>query len=78
MMEAQVRCAMPTIIPADRWNFDPGKMDRGFQQNHGQELSTEAILESMDELDSRPETEELFRLICKSGQYVVGRHEENR
>ncbi len=69
---------MPTIIRSDKWNFDPENIERGFQQNHGQELTTQAILESMDELDARPETGELFRLICESGQYVAGRYEEKR
>lgn len=64
---------MPTIIPADRWEFDPDKLDTGFQPNHGCELTTESILHSMDEINARPETGELFRLIKESSQYAQGK-----
>ena len=64
---------MATIIPADKWNFDQAKINTGFQPNNGCVLTTEAILESMKEINSRPETKEFFDLIKKSDQYITGR-----
>lgn len=60
---------MPQVIH-DNINFDPEKIDTGFQPNHGQELTTEAILASMEALDKRPEMKKLFELIKQSGQYT--------
>lgn len=63
---------MPTVIHDDI-KFDPERIDTGFQPNHGQELTTEAILQSMAELDARPEMNKLFELIRESGQYAKGK-----
>ena len=65
---------MPTVIPASNWHFDPDKIDTGFQPNHGHELTTDALLRSMEEINARPETDELFRLIKESDQYACGRN----
>lgn len=64
---------MPTIISANKWDYDPQRIDTGFQPNHGQELSTERILASMKELNSRPEMDEIFRLLRDSSQYSAGK-----
>ena len=37
---------MPTVIH-DEIKLDPERMETGFQPNHGQELTTEAILKSI-------------------------------
>lgn len=57
---------MPTIIPADQWDFDPQSLDTGFQPNHGQELTTEAILASMEEVENREEMKTLDSLLKES------------
>lgn len=67
---------MPTTIPAHKWDYDPQRIETGFQPNHGQELSTERILASMEELNSRPEMDELFRLLRNSSQYTAGKSDD--
>ncbi|WP_300786299.1 hypothetical protein [uncultured Desulfovibrio sp.] len=64
---------MPTVISAQKWNYDPQRIETGFQQNHGQDMSTAGILASMKELDARPEMDELFRLLRESSQYSEGK-----
>ena len=56
---------MPTVIH-DEIKLDPERIETGFQPNHGQELTTEAILKCLAELDARPEMSELFELIRRS------------
>lgn len=64
---------MPTVISAQKWDYDPQRIETGFQQNHGQDLSTDNILASMRELDSRPEMDDLFRLLRESSQFSEGK-----
>ena len=67
---------MATVIPADRWDLDPDRLETGFQPNHGSQLTTKSILRSMDEINARPETDEFFRLIRESSQYAPGKDNE--
>lgn len=62
---------MPTVIH-DGILINPQSIETGFQPNHGVELTTESILQSMKELDDRPEMDELFSLILQSTQYTRG------
>lgn len=48
---------MPTVIH-DGILINPQSIETGFQPNHGVELTTESILQSMKELDDRPEMAE--------------------
>ena len=62
---------MPTVIH-DGILINPQSIETGFQPNHGVELTTESILQSMKELDDRPEMDELFSLILQSTKYTRG------
>ncbi len=64
---------MPTIIKADRWEFDPDALETGFSPNHGQNLTTESIIASMDDVESRPEMQELDRMLKESPCYLKGK-----
>lgn len=63
---------MPTVIH-DGIPIDPQRIETGFQPNHGVELTTESILQSMKELDARPEMDVLLQLIRQSAQYISGK-----
>lgn len=65
---------MPTIIDCEQWDFDPDRLDTGFQPNSGDSMTTQAILDSMAELEQRPEMKELVKLIRQSGQYAKGKN----
>lgn len=64
---------MPTLISADRWEFDPDRLPTGLSPNHGQELSTDAILKKMDEIEARPEIAEMDRKLMESLYYLRGK-----
>lgn len=61
---------MPTIIPADLWEPIPDRLKTGFSPNHGQPLTTEAIIASMDEVDSRPEMHRLDEMMMTPPDYL--------
>ncbi len=61
---------MPTIIPVDTWEPAPDKPEAGFGPTHGQTLTTEKILASLDEVDSRPEMRLLDELMMTSPSYL--------
>ncbi len=66
---------MPTVIPADRWEFDPEKLGPKLMENHEPktEITTEGILEGLEKLYSRPEMDELDKLIMQSNMYLPGK-----
>ncbi|WP_206214304.1 hypothetical protein [Desulfovibrio sp. ZJ369] len=47
--------------------------DTEFQPNHGCNLTTDGILESLHEIESRPEMAELDNLLMASGAYLRGK-----
>jgi hypothetical protein len=59
--------AMPTIISAG--SFDASKIDTGFSQNHGQPVTTQDVLSSLEKLSARKEMSDLNKLIMNSPQY---------
>lgn len=66
---------MPTIISAGRWEIDKEKLGPTLKQNQGLEskISTQQLLESIKEIEKRPEMKELDRLLMASPLYLKGK-----
>ena len=64
---------MTTIISAEQWDFNPELLSADLQPNHGADLTTQEILESMDEVLARPEMRELEAMLMDSPFYLKGR-----
>lgn len=62
-----------TIIEASRWERREGVPDNELQPNHGCNLSTDGIMESLHEIESRPEMAQLDELLMASGAYLRGK-----
>lgn len=64
---------MATVIPASNWDFDPSRLTVELQPNHGTDLTTEKIIQSMDQILARPEMRELESLLLESPYFFKGR-----
>lgn len=57
---------MPVVISAGQWDFDPRTLNTGSEPNHGQDLTADAILASMDEIENREEMRILDQMLRDS------------
>lgn len=62
-----------TIISASKWDMPAGCFDVDLQPNHGCNLTTEGVLESLQEIENRPEMAELDRSLMASNSYLRGK-----
>ena len=67
---------MATLISAEKWVFDPKKLGPNLSLNHGlsSEITTEKLLKSIEEIENRPEMQELDRLLMESNLYLQGKN----
>ena len=66
---------MPILISADRWEIEPSLLGPNFSLNHGHELeiSTADLLKSIDEVENRPEMQEVDSLLMSTPLYLKGK-----
>ncbi len=60
---------MVKIIECKKWGFNPQTITTGFQKNTGQRLTTEGIIENLQNLSKNKNMQELNEQILQSNQY---------